>query len=320
MTTAQKQTPVEPTTRNKKLFCFGYGYTASFLSDRLRQFDWQIAGTTTDPEKKVYLKKSGIDAMLFDQNHMINDPVRTFADVTHVLLSIPPGAEGDPVAEIHGLDLADMKHLEWVGYLSTTAVYGNLDGGWADETTPTAPTSRRGSLRTLAEDQWRSLYITDGLPLHIFRLAGIYGPGRSAVDSVRTGTAKRIDKPDHVFNRIHVEDIVQTLIASMNQPSPGSIYNLSDDNPSPSHEVISFACNLAGCDVPPLIPYDQTEMAPIVRSFYKDNKRVRNDKIKDALGIELLYPDYRAGLQACMDIEDDTAAILKFEQEKADNL
>lgn len=308
-----KAEKIVPAARDKKLFCFGYGYTASFLAERLKPFGWKIAGTTTDPEKRVFMKQAGIEAQLYDHNHTINDPYASFKDVSHVLLSIPPGADGDLVVDIHGLDLCKMPNIEWVGYLSTTAVYGNQDGNWVDELTPPEPSSRRGSLRLRAEQQWQFLQTNDGLPLHIFRLAGIYGPGRSAIDSVRAGTARRIDKPGHVFNRIHVEDIVQALVASMNQPRPGAIYNLSDDDPGPSHDVVTFACNLVGIDPPPITQFDQTEMAPIVRSFYKDNKRVRNDLVKKELGVDFIYPDFRAGLQACMDIEDNTAEFLKFE-------
>lgn len=308
---------IEPVLRDRKIFCFGYGYTASFLAQRLKQFGWKVGGTTTDPEKKAFLKQSGIEAQLYDNNHTIMDPHATFSDVTHVLLSIPPGADGDPVVDVHGLDLAKMPNIEWVGYLSTTAVYGNQDGNWVDEMTPPEPASRRGSLRLRAEQQWQYLHLNDGLPLHIFRLSGIYGPGRSAIDSVRTGTARRIDKPGHVFNRIHVEDIVQALIASMNKPNPGAIYNLADDMPGPSHDVVTFACNLTGMDAPPMISFDQAEMAPIVRSFYKDNKRVKNDRIKADLGVELLYPDFRAGLQACLDVEEEVVQLLKFEQTDA---
>ena len=315
--TVETKHTIEPAARDKKLFCFGYGYTASFMSERLRKFGWKVAGTTTDPEKKVFLKQAGIEALLYDQNRTITDPYQTFKDVTHVLLCIPPGADGDPVVDVHGSDLAKMPNIEWVGYLSTTAVYGNQEGAWVDESTQPNPESRRGALRLRAEQQWQFLHLNEGLPLHTFRLSGIYGPGRSAIDSVRTGTARRIDKPDHVFNRVHVEDIVQVLIASMNKPNPGAIYNVSDDFPSPSHEVVSFACNLIGIDPPPLIPFDQAEMAPIVRSFYKDNKRVRNDRIKAELGVNLLYPDYHSGLQACMDVEEQTAALLRFEQTDA---
>ncbi len=313
----EKKHGIEPLARDKKLFCFGYGYTASFLAERLKQFGWKTAGTTTDPEKKMFLKQAGIEAVLYDHNHTINDPHFTFRDVTHVLLSIPPAAEGDPVVDVHGLDLAKMPNIEWVGYLSTTAVYGNQDGNWVDEMTPPEPTSRRGSLRWRAEQQWQFLHVNDGLPLHIFRLSGIYGPGRSAIDSVRAGTARRIEKPGHVFNRIHVEDIVQALIASMNSPNPGAIYNLSDDMPSSSNDVVLQACSLIGIEPPDVTHFDQTEMAPIVRSFYKDNKRVRNTRIKAELGVELSYPDYKSGLKACMDIDDQVAELLRFENNDA---
>jgi nucleoside-diphosphate-sugar epimerase len=299
----------------KKLFCFGYGYTANFLAEKLRACGWKIAGTTTDLEKRKFMLKSGIDAMLFDANHDIIDPHRAFEGVTHILLSIPPGADGDMVFKLHAQDIASIPTLEWVGYLSTTAVYGNQDGNWVDETAVPAPTSRRGSLRLMAEQQWQTLYANEGIPLHIFRLSGIYGPGRSAIDAVRAGTARRIEKSGHVFNRVHVDDIVQILMASINSPNPGAIYNLADDVPSSSHEVINFTCNLLGIDPPPLLPFNEVEMAPIVRSFYKDNKRIRNERIKQELGVELLYPDYRAGLQACYALESDAMEFLNLRKD-----
>lgn len=302
----------EPAHRDKKLFCFGYGYTASFLAEHLKNFGWKVAGTTTDPEKADFMRKSGVEAVLFDDLHAINDPHRIFRGVTHVLFSVPPGAGGDPVFAAHGEDIAAIPTLEWAGYLSTTGVYGNQDGGWVDEATPPDPSSRRGTLRLRAEQQWQSLHLHEGMPLHVFRLSGIYGPGRSAIEAVRAGTARRIEKKGHVFNRIHVEDIVRTLVASMNRPNPGAVYNLADDLPSPSHEVISFACNLVGIAPPPLLSFDQIEMAPIVRSFYKDNKKVRNDRVKNELGVELAYPDYRAGLQACFAPEASAMEFLKF--------
>lgn len=303
---------IEPAARNKKLFCFGFGYTAGFLAERLMAYGWQIAGTTTSAKKRDFLKKNGIEAHLFDRTHPLTDPFHTLADVTHILLSIPPNSDGDPVFNMHGADIAALRNLEWIGYLSTTGVYGDQGGNWVDEKKPTAPGNRRGTLRLKAEEQWHTLFMNEGLPLHVFRLAGIYGPGRSAIDAVRSGTAQCIDKPGHVFNRIHVDDIVQALIASFNKPHPGAVYNLADDAPSPSHEVIRFACNLLGLEAPPLIPFEQAELAPIVRSFYKDNKRIHNGLIKDELGVHLLYPDYHSGLQACYDVEQETSELLRF--------
>lgn len=310
-TAATAPCPIAPAARGKKLFCFGYGYTAAALSNVLRRYDWDISGTTTDPDKRAQMAADGIHAELFEPTRHLPDPFGSFRGVTHVLLSIPPTRSGDPAFEAHAHDLLECGTIEWAGYLSTTAVYGNHDGGWIDESTPLAPTSQRGSQRERAEEQWQSLAMNEDFPLHIFRLAGIYGPGRSALDTVRSGTARRIDKPGHVFNRIHVDDIVQTLIASINQPKPGGIYNLADDYPSTSHEVISFACNLLGICPPPMIPYEQADVAPMVRSFYSDNKRVKNDRIKQELGVSLLYPDYRAGLQACLETDDETSLLLE---------
>lgn len=302
--------PVVPLAHGKKLFCFGYGYTAAALAEVLRAFGWEIAGTTTDPDKRAQMQAQGIAAELFEPSRYLPDPFESFRGVTHVLLSIPPGRSGDPAFEAHAHDILEAGTVEWAGYLSTTAVYGNHDGGWIDESTPLAPSSQRGSQRARAEEQWQSLLMNEDFPLHIFRLSGIYGPGRSAIDTVRSGTARRIDKAGHVFNRIHVDDIVQTLIASMNNPRPGAVYNLADDLPSSSHEVISFACNLLGICPPPLISYEQADVAPMVRSFYSDNKRIRNDLIKQELGITLRYPDYRAGLQACLEVEDEAEALM----------
>jgi len=305
--------PVRPVARDKKLFCFGFGYTAAFLSAVLKSYGWSIGGTTTDPEKCEFLRNMGYDVILFDHSHSIQAPAETFDGVTHVLLSIPPNDQGDPAFTVYGHDIAAIPTLEWMAYLSTTGVYGNQNGAWVDESAPPNPDSRRGSLRLKAEQQWQSLYLQAGLPLHIFRLSGIYGPGRSAIDTVRTGQARRIEKKGHVFNRIHVADIVQAIILSMNQPNAGAIYNLADDLPSPAHEVISYACALVGIEPPPVIDFDQAELAPMVRSFYKDNKRVSNARIKQELGIHLMYPDYKRGLQTCIHVTEDTKTFLNFE-------
>ena len=183
-----------------------------------------------------------------------------------------------------------------MGYLSTTGVYGDHAGGWVDEATPLTPGTDRGRQRVVAEGEWQSL----GLPLHIFRLAGIYGPGRGPFEKVRDGTARRIIKPGQVFSRVHVDDIAQVLAASINRPAPGAIYNVCDDDPAPPQDVIGHAATLLGLPLPPAIDHESAVMTPMARSFYAESKRVRNDKIKTDLGIKLFYPDYRVGLAALL--------------------
>lgn len=303
-----------------KLFCFGYGYSCDYLGYELLQRGlpsqgqgWQVAGTTRDLQKKALMQERGIQSYIFDYEKPLNDPALFLKDVTHLLISTPPDDEGDPVFLMHGEDILRQETLQWVGYLSSTSVYGDRNGEWVDETTEVQPTSKRGSRRAKAEEQWLSLYKSHGLPVHIFRLAGIYGPGRSALDSVRAGMARCIDKPGHVFSRIHVDDIVGMLIASMEHPQPGAIYNGCDDVPAPSHEVIAYASTLLGRPPPPVIPFDEADMAPIARSFYSDNKRIRNDLIKQALGITLRYPDYKAGLKACLEAEQLASEMLEHD-------
>ncbi len=294
---------------DKKLFCFGYGYSCEYLCRALAEEDsWHLAGTTRDREKKSWMKEQGIKTFIFDATTPLEDPRRFLRDVTHLLISTPPNDSGDPAFVTHGEDIRNLPNLQWIGYLSSTGVYGDRDGDLVDEHAELRPNNKRGSRRVKAESQWLSLFHEDNLPVHIFRLAGIYGPGRSALDSVRAGMARRIDKPGHAFNRIHVEDIARILKASMNNPAPGNIYNLADDYASPSHELIAYACTLLGLDVPPLIPFDQADLAPIARSFYQDNKRIDNNKIKTALGMTLRYPDYKTGLQACLEAENKQAS------------
>ncbi|MCK5383962.1 MAG: SDR family oxidoreductase [Alphaproteobacteria bacterium] len=295
----------------KRLFCFGHGYTCDYLGYELmhagasRSFpvSWTLAGTTRDPEKKRELSARGIKTYIFDFNTPVPDPLYMLRDVTHILISTPPSDLGDTSYLMHAQDIINLPRLEWVGYLSTTGSYGDRNGGWVDETTEPRPTTKRGSRRFRAEEQWLSLYEQHGIPVHIFRLAGIYGLGRSALDSVRSGIARRIDKSGHAFSRVHVEDIVQVLIASMHKPKPGEIYNVCDDCPVPSHEVIDYACRLVGIDSPPLIPFEDADLVPMTRSFYAENKRVRNNKIKNELGITLKYPDYKSGLHGCLEAE-----------------
>lgn len=297
-----------------KLFCFGYGYSCDYLGYELQQRGgWSVIGTTRDLQKKALMAERGIKAFIFDYEKPLNDPALFLDGVTHLLISTPPGDDGDPVFLMHANDILKQESIQWVGYLSSTSVYGDHAGGWVDETTEAQPISKRGSRRLKAEQQWLSLCKSHNLPVHIFRIAGIYGPGRSALDSVRAGVARCIDKPGHVFSRIHVDDIVQVLIASMQNPQTGAIYNICDDNPVASHEVIQYACRLLGQEPPPLVPFEEADMAPIARSFYKDNKRVRNDKIKTELGVALRYPDYKAGLQACIEAEQMAGQMLEHD-------
>ncbi len=264
---------------------------------------WTIGGTTRDLDKRAFLRSRGVKAHLFDYEHPLGDPYFILEGTTHLLISTPPDDRGDPTFNMHAEEIIRIPTLKWVGYLSTTGVYGDRDGGIVDETSEIRPNSKRGSRRVKAEQEWLSLLQAYNLPVHIFRLAGIYGPGRSALDSVRAGVARRINKPGQVFNRIHVEDIVQVLIASMNNPNPGAAYNLADDDPVPSWEVITYTCELLGLTPPPIIPYNEADMAPIARSFYNDNKRVLNTRIKEELGVALKYPDYRHGIDACLAAE-----------------
>ena len=270
---------------NNHLFCFGLGYSATFLSRTLMAKGWKISGSVTSKEKQQRLSKDGYTPYLF-----MDIPQNAFATVTHLLHSIPPDSSGDPVLQ----HLPKLQSLRWIGYLSTTGVYGNHQGGWVDETMPVNPPNDRSSYRARAEQEWQDT----GLPIHIFRLSGIYGPGRSAFDSIRNGTARRIDKPGQVFSRIHVEDIARVLQASIVRPNPGSIYNVADDFPCPQEEVISYACQLLGVTPPPLIPIEQADLSPMARSFYGANRRVSNDKIKKEFQLALKYPSYRDGLQS----------------------
>jgi hypothetical protein len=289
----------------KKLFCFGYGYTCDYLGHALvNQSGWAVAGTTRDREKQIALKKRGVDAHIFDYEHPLLDPLSALKGATHVLISTPPDDAGDPSFLMHAEDILRIPGIEWVGYLSTTGVYGDRGGEWVDETSEIRPTTKRGSRRAKAENQWMSLLDAAGLPVHIFRLAGIYGPGRSALDSVRAGVARRINKPGHVFGRIHVEDIVQVLMASFSNPRPGQVYNVTDGNPVPSHEVIAYACELLGREPPPIVDFENANLAPITNSFYMDNRRVRNTKILNELGVKLKYENYQKGLEGCLAAEN----------------
>ncbi len=272
------------------LLSLGHGYTASALAARLLPLGWQVIGTTRSPATAAVMRAAGVEPLAWP-----GDPGPALARATHVLCSAAPEAGGDPFLATHGAMIAAARPA-WVGYLSTTAVYGDHQGGWVDEDTPVNPGSARAVLRVLAERQWAAT----GLPVQVFRLAGIYGPGRGPFEKVRDGSARRIIKPGQVFSRIHVADIAQVLLASINRPDPGTVYNVCDDDPAPPEDVLSYAAALLGLPEPPAVPYAEADMTPMARSFYSESKRVRNRRITDALGVVLAYPTYREGLAALL--------------------
>lgn len=287
-------------TQQPHLFCFGLGYSALALARALKEQGWRVTGTcraTSNPEEARAL---GLEIVIFDPEHPVADLPQRLATVTNLLSSVPPGATGDPVLQAHGQAITDAApRLQWIGYLSTTGVYGDRQGGWVDESSPLTPSGERGRRRLEAENDWLAL----PQPAHLFRLAGIYGPGRSVLDTIRAGKARRVLKPGQVFSRIHRDDIVQILLASFARPNPGAAYNVCDDDAADPAEVTTYACGLLNVAPPPEVPFAAAELSPMARSFYDDNKRVRNDRIKQELGVTLKYPDYRAGLTALLAAE-----------------
>ncbi|MBZ4020956.1 NAD(P)-dependent oxidoreductase [Rhodobacter sp. TJ_12] len=278
----------------KTLLSIGHGYSARALGRLLLSQGWRIIATSRSAEKVEMLRSEGLEAMVWTGGPL------PLSEATHLLSSVGPDSTGDPVLAAQKDAIAAAQHLTWVGYLSTVGVYGDHAGGWVDEDTPLTPGTARGKARVAAEAEWQAL----GLPLHIFRLAGIYGPGRGPFAKVRNGTARLIIKPGQVFSRIHVDDIAQVLAVSIAQPNPGRVYNVCDDLAAPPEDVLAYAAELLGLPRPPEEPFDPSTMTPMAASFYAENKRVRNDRLKEELGVQLRYPDYRAGLQAILRSED----------------
>lgn len=287
-----------------RLFCFGLGYCAGVLAGALKEEGWTVAGTCQDAARRDELAAQGIEAHLLDRGRPMDAAPSALAGATHLLISVPPDGAGDPVLDHHAGDIARIGGLRWAGYLSSTGVYGDTGGALVDETARPAPTSERNRRRLAAEDGWLALW-RRGVPVHVFRLSGIYGPGRSALDRARAGRDRRIDKPGHRFGRIHVEDIAGVLRASMRRPRPGAVYNVCDDQPAAAAEVIAHACRLLGRPPPPAVPYDEAEpaMSDIERSFWRDNRLIDNTRIKRELGVRLKYPNYRSGLRAIFEAD-----------------
>jgi len=277
----------------KTLFCFGYGFSARCLAQRLRAKGWKIITTARSPEKTVELRDEGIETHLWP----ISSLSEVWPDEVHVLISAAPDANGDPILAQHHAEISALAdRIAWLGYLSTTAVYGNRDGGNVDETSELRPASARGARRVEAEKAW--LALAPDVPAHVFRLAGIYGPGRGPLEKVRAPDAKRVIKKGQVFGRIHIEDIANTCEASIARPNSGAAYNVTDDLTCPPQDVLEYAADLLGIPHPPAVNFETAEMSPMARSFYGENKRVLNHRIKEDLGVLLTYPTYREGLAA----------------------
>lgn len=274
----------------KRFFLFGLGFSGRVIARRLTEAGWAVTGTTRSGEA---LDLPGVTILPFDRSHPL--PPGALDGFDAVLSSVPPDADGDPVLDGLEESLAAARPA-WIGYLSTTGVYGDHGGALVDEDTPPAPDLERSRRRLAAETRWRDL------GAHAFRLAGIYGPGRSAVDTVRQGKARRVVKPGQVFSRIHVDDIAAAISASLERPNPGRIYNLCDDDPAPPQDVIAHACALLGVEPPPEMPWEEAKasLSPMALSFYADNKRVDNTRMKLELGLRLKYPSHREGLAGCL--------------------
>ncbi len=285
-------------TKRPSLFIFGLGYSALALAQDLLAQGWRVGGTHREPARPSL---PGLETWRFDRDHPL-DPA-CFQWAGHLLSSVPPDDAGDPVLDGAGHIIAEMKQLCWVGYLSTTGVYGDRQGGWVDEESELRPTGSRSQRRVLAESAWLDLWRRHGVPVHLFRLAGIYGPGRNPLANVRDGTAHRIVKPGQVFSRIHVEDLSGALQASMAHPNPGRIYNICDNEAAPPQDVVGYSCDLLGVPPPPLLPIEEAGLSPMALSFYADNKRVSNQRLLGELGYRLKYPTYREGLRAILSQE-----------------
>jgi nucleoside-diphosphate-sugar epimerase len=279
-----------------RLFCFGFGYAAEALARRLSARTTALAGTRTRLEETPHPLGARLAAF---QSDGASQGVRSLlSGTTHLLVSIPPDLEGDAVLRHFRDDLLALPELDWVGYLSTVGVYGDCQGRWVDESSPARPTSERSLRRLEAEHAWLDFGRDSRRRVEVFRLAGIYGPGRSVIDSLRAGTARRIVKPGQVFNRIHVDDIALVLARAIDTPVGHGIYNVADDEPAPPEDVVAYAAELLGLPVPPEVPFARAELGDMAASFWAECKRVSNARIKTALGVALAYPTYREGLRA----------------------
>ena len=283
-----------------RLFAFGLGFSAQELASRLAAQGWSIAGTAREEPKIGRLRAAGYEPTQFAGDMGNADLLPLLQGTTHLLHSIPPGADGDPVLACYRDALARLRTLEWIGYLSTVGVYGHQQGNWVSEDTVPKPNSARTEARLHAERAWIDFGKEIGVPVQVFRLAGIYGPGRSVFDKLAAGTARRINKDGQVFSRVHVEDIAGVLEASIARPRAGAIYNVADDEPAAPGDVVAHAAEMIGVPPPPEVAFEDADLSPMARSFYEGSRRIGNALIKSELGVELRYPTYREGLKSLM--------------------
>lgn len=279
----------------KNIFIFGAGYSGRAFG-AMKPADTAVAGTTRSPERFEALRRSGIAPHLFDGTSLSPEVAEALTEVTHLVVSAAPDDNGDPVlAAAAEIIRTGMPNLEWIGYLSTVGVYGDHGGAWVDETSECRPVSGRSRARLAAENAWAALGAETGVPVAVLRLSGIYGPGRNAFVNLEAGLAKRLIKAEQVFNRIHVEDIAGALWHLIGI-GRGGVFNVTDDEPAPPQDVVTYAAQLMGVEPPPEIPFETAQLSPMARSFYGENKRVSNARIK-AVGYRFRFPHYRSAFE-----------------------
>lgn len=278
--------------------CVGLGTSAAVLAADLAPKGWRITGSARSDAALKKIEALGFAAVPFDGSKPSPDLAAAIAGTTHLLVSAPPDMGGDPLLRWHAPDLGRAEDLSWIGYLSTVGVYGDHDGRWVDETTPIHPQSDRSRARAEAEAAWLRLGEASGKTVQVYRLSGIYGPGQNAFLNLKAGEARRIVKPGQVFNRIHVADIAGAVAAAMTRPPGHLILNVTDNEPAPPQDVVAYAAALLGRDPPPEIAVEDAKLSPMARSFYSENKRVSNRRLREVIGYRLRYPTYREGLTA----------------------
>lgn len=281
--------------QNQSRHCliYGMGYSAGYCAMRLQEQGWHISGLTRDADKIAHYTSLGMR-----MTHTDTVDAHWVAPVTHLLVSVPPG-QGQARALLRCAEWS-MPHLAWIGYLSSTGVYGDCGGAWVDENSPLNPHDARTQARYDAEVDWQLLATRRRVPLHIFRLAGIYGPGRNAIRQVLDGRARRIVDSGVAFSRVHVADIAGAVALAMEKGRGEQVYNVCDDMPAEAQAVIAYACTLLGVPPPPPEPFADAELTPMMRSFYAANRQVSNAKLKADLGMKLAYPSYKEGLAALL--------------------